>query len=98
MAECLWIAQGINKLKGTDTKIFRFAKFETTNALSKEARQALKSKDFDTIETLCMLDISLIGNKFGPSLGMRARILQGVNNLKLRKSSGGHVYESTQPH
>ncbi len=85
MVESLAITTSINKLKGTDSETFIFTKWATSNGLSKEAKEALKSEDFDTFETLCMLDepdIALIGNKFRLSLGMKKRILKGVKNLK----------------
>ncbi len=82
LAESVMIIRGINRLNhDTDCDSFNFVKWATDHGLSKEAQDALRSEDFDTEETLCMLDepdIALIGNKFRLSLGMKKRILKGM--------------------
>ncbi len=82
IADSVMITRSINKLNNdTDCDSFNFLKWATEHGLSKEARDALRSEDFDTEETLCMLDepdIALIGNKFRLSLGMKKRILKGM--------------------
>ncbi len=83
MAETVMLNHAIKSLTGQ----FQFEKWAAENELVTRARDALMKEDLNTSDALCTLDEDDILNlvkKYKLSLGMKKRLIIGVNKLKIQ--------------